>query len=351
MSFYELAEKAMELERQGKKIIRLNIGDTNLPTDPRIIDAAVKSMQTTKARYGPASGQQELRQLVAEREGCEVKNIAVGPSSKYLLFALMSVLLKAKDRVVLPTPTWPAYGMVCRQLSLEAVEVKATLEDSWNFPDLGADLGNAKMLIICNPVNPTSTIHDESSVSSALDAAQKNGTYAILDEAYRDLAFREIPKHDNAIRVRSFSKEFNMEGWRIGYAVAPEDVVKKLNSFMQITTTCVPSFTQKAAMAAIANEKSIKEQNLKIWKPRVESTAKMLEDAGFRFVKPEAGIYFFITHEKLADADQWALDLLDRGVAISPGSAFGDHKTFFRICANQEENVLQEAVGIMKKAL
>ena len=349
MSFYELAEKAMELERQGKKIIRLNIGDTNLPTDPRIVEAAVKSMQTTKAKYGPALGLPELREMIAKREGCDVKNIAIGPSSKYLIFALMSVLLSQKERVVLPTPTWPAYEMVCRQLSLEAVKVKTTLEDQWNFT--GLDLDNAAMVIICNPNNPTSTLYDDTRVSAALEVAQKNNVHAILDEAYRDLSFKEIPKHENAIRVRSFSKEFNMEGWRIGYVVAPEDVVKKLASFMQITTTCVPLFTQKAAIAAIENEKSIKEANLSVWQPRVDKTSEMLAKAGFKFAKPDAGIYFFLTHDKVLDGEEYAMRLLDAGVAVSPGSAFGDHSRFIRICANQDEKILQEAIDIMAQAL
>ena len=349
MSFYELAEKAMELERQGKKIIRLNIGDTNLPTDPRIVDGAIKSLKEGKAKYGPAAGLAELRKKIAEKEGCEVENIVVGPSSKYLLFALMSTLADKGDKIVLPTPTWPAYEMVCRQLGLEAVKIETKMEDNWSFGNLPLD--NAKIAIICNPVNPTSTIHKEEDINAAVKDAKEKGVYLILDEAYKDIAFTDIPKHDDAIRVRSFSKEFNMEGWRIGYVVAPKEVADKLRPFIQITTTCVPSFIQKAAVSAIENEDEIRENNLKIWKDRVEFVSDALSEAGFRFSKPGAGIYFFLTHERMPDTDKWALDLLDKGVALSPGSAFGPYKRFVRICANQPNEVIKEAISIMAKAL
>ncbi len=349
MSFYELAEKAMELERQGKRIIRLNIGDTNLPTDPRVIDAAVQDLKATKAKYGPAAGLPELRKLLAEKEGCEAENIVIGPSSKYLIFALMSTLAQKGDRVVLPTPTWPAYEMVCKQLSLETVKLETKMENNWDFGS--PDLEGAKILIICNPVNPTSTIHREESIRAAIREAEKKGTCVILDEAYKDLAFALIPRYDGAVRVRSFSKEFNMEGWRIGYAVAPKEIGKKLVSFIQITATCVPHFVQKAAMAALDNEESIRQNNLAIWKNRMEIIGSKLSAAGFRFAKPGAGIYFFLTHDRIEDSDRFALEMLDKGVAVSPGSAFGGYKRFFRICANQEEKVLEEAIAIMAKTL
>jgi len=349
MGFYELAEKAMELERQGKKVIRLNIGDTNLPTPDAVVEAARGSLKASKAKYGPAAGLMELRERIAEREGCPVGNVIVGPSSKYMLFALLSVLCKAGDKVVLPTPTWPAYGMVCKQLGLEARMVGSRMEEGWDFGSL--PLEGAKACIICDPLNPTSTTYKKESVEAAIDQARRTGTQIILDEAYRDLSFEPQPRYEGAIRVRSFSKEFNMEGWRVGYAIVHPEIAAKLVSFIQITATCVAPFVQAGAVAALEHRDGIIKANMDVWRPRMERTGELLSKAGFRFARPQAGIYFFLTHEGIKDSYEYALKLLDQGVAVSPGKDFGGYDQFIRICANQSQEKLAEAVELMAEAL
>jgi len=349
MGFYELAEKALALERSGKKLIRLNVGDTNLPTPPAAIETAAECMRTIKSSYGSSAGLQALREKIAKRENCGVENVVVGSGSKQILYALMSVLCKAGDTLALPTPYWPAYPLAAKQLGIRVHEMATTLEGGWEF---GA-VPKANMLIICNPLNPTSTIYPEKKVREAIEAAAKGGTHVILDEAYRGLAFSPMMGCDDtpAIRVRSFSKEFNMEGWRLGYAVAPADIVKKMVSFNQITTTCVPEFVQRAGIACLEDEKNIVEQNRSAWKTRSDAMAGAMKKAGFRFAQPQAGIYIFATHAELTDADSYALRLLDNGVAVSPGSGFGPHNAFFRVCVNQSEEKLKEAAEKMADAL
>ena len=339
--FYELAERAMELERSGKRLIRLNIGDTGMPVPDVAIEAAKKAMDGARG-YGPAAGIKELREAAAEREGCKAENIVVGPGSKHLIFALMSLLLKKGGRLAVPVPYWPMYLLAARQLDLEFVPVNAMMEDGWQF----REMPQAGLAVICNPLNPASTVYPAKAITRAIEEC---GCPVMLDEAYKGLAFEEIPVFD-CIRVRSFSKEFNMENWRLGYAAVPKEIAAKLTAYNQITATCVSNFVQQAGVACLLHEKEITERHRKIWKERKDAAVKGLRKAGFKFAEPQSGIYVFATHEEISDAGKYAMQLLAEGVAVAPGEDFGCGK-FVRICLNRDGGVLAEAIAAMGAAL
>ncbi|MEW6036009.1 MAG: pyridoxal phosphate-dependent aminotransferase [Candidatus Micrarchaeota archaeon] len=346
MGFYELAEKALALEKAGKKVVRLNIGDTNLPTPQAAVDAGARRMNEGKSGYGPSAGLPELRERIAEREGCGVENVVVGPGSKHLIYGLMSVLCKKGDGVAFPSPHWPMYALASAQLGLRAKMARTRLEDGWGLT--APALAGAKLAIICNPLNPTSTIYDERTIRGVMDAAAGSGTHVILDEAYKGLAFMPVPEYEGAIRVRSFSKEFNMEGWRLGYAVAPKETADRLIAYNHITATCVAPFVQAAGLACLEHEKEILGANVPVWKARAEAASRALRRAGFRFALPEAGIYVFATHPGLVDSEAFAMELLQKkGVCVAPGSGFGDYKGFVRICVNRDEAELAAAIEAM----
>ena len=346
VGFYELAEKALALERAGKKMTRLNIGDTNLPTPQCAIDAVISSVESEKASYCASAGLAKLREKIAKREKCEPGNVVVGPGSKHLIYALMSVLCSKGDKIGFPAPYWPMYGLASRQLGLEMQTLETGVDSGWSFnPE---DIPESKVTILCNPLNPTSTIYEEKIVNEVIGRCQDRGSHLILDEAYKGLAFEKMPQYEGAIKVCSFSKEFNMEGWRLGYVVAPEHVVEKLVGYNQITATCTPPFIQEAGIACLDNEKEILAQNVKIWQSRAKTAEKVLSEHGFTFAKPEAGIYVFATHDSIKDAETYAMDLIEKeGVVVSPGTAFGGFKRFFRICVNRSEDVLTDAIGKM----
>jgi len=346
-TFYELAEKAMALEKAGKKIVRLNIGDANLPASDVAKEAACKSVRESPTGYGSSAGTIELRQEIARREKCGVENVVVGPGSKHLLFALMSTLCKQGETVAFPSPYWPAYELACRQLGLKVAAAKTTLGRNWQFDSLP----RAKLSIICNPLNPTSTIYGAGKTNAAIEEANAGGSRVILDEAYRGIAFEKIPEYKGALRVRSFSKEFNMENWRLGYLVAPPEIVQKVVKFNQITETCVPPFVQSAGIACLQNEKELLEANRRIWKVRAGAAASALKKAGFEFAMPQAPMYAFATHEGISDAGEYAMGLLEKkGVAVAPGNDFGGFSKFVRITLNQEEEVLEDAIEKMGEA-
>jgi len=327
MGFYELAEKALKLEREGKKIIRLNVGDTNLPAPECATHAAIEEIKKRNSDYVSSAGIMELKEKIAERENCGIENIIIGPGSKSMIYGLLKVLAEKGDKVNAPSPTWPAYGLLCKHLGLKMENIKTKLEDNWEY----GELEDSKVTIICNPLNPTSTVYKDKTIKQTIENSKG---HVILDEAYKALAFDKVPAYEGAIRVRSFSK-----------------VIEKMLKFNQISITCVPPFIQKAGVACLENEAGLIEQNMRVWKSRSKAATKALADAGFKFALPQAGIYVFATHENISDADKFALEVLDNGVAVAPGSAFGGHGKFFRICINQNEETLEEAIRILEEKI
>ncbi|MDC0358804.1 pyridoxal phosphate-dependent aminotransferase [Oligoflexia bacterium] len=321
MSFHELVNKTLKLQAAGQKLISLNLGKTNLDAPACAIKAVSQCIQQQRVSYGPPAGFPAFLEAVAKREDCAVDQIVVGPGSKYLLFALMSTILKKGDKVLIPSPLYPVYNMICEQLGLELVLHHTTLEDSWHFGDLSLD--GIKLLLICNPLNPTSTIYPETSVLSVIAEAKSKGIPVVLDEAYKSLAFTPLPNYQDAMHIRSFSKEFNLEGWRLGYLVAPEDIAKRVTVFNQKVITCVPEFVQLAGQACLENEDRILKVNLACWKERLAFAQQAFSKLGFRFAEPQAGMYLFASHPEIKDVLGFTMRLLDQGVAISPGEFFG----------------------------
>ncbi|MFH1520753.1 MAG: pyridoxal phosphate-dependent aminotransferase [Candidatus Micrarchaeota archaeon] len=346
VGFYELAEKALLMENAGKKVIRLNVGDTNLPTPQCAIDAAIARIKSDKVGYGPAAGLPELRKKIAERENCDISNVVVGSGSKILLHGLLTIL--GKKSVIVNAPYWPAYRLICNQLNLKIKENNTKIEKKWelSIPKFNSE----DVMILCNPNNPTSTNYDERIVNETIENAEKNNATVILDEAYKGLSFKKMPQYENAIRIRSFSKEFNMEGWRLGYVVASKEIATKLTAFNQISTTCTPAFIQKAGFACLENEKEILSANTKIWMERSLATQSSLKKAKFEFTKPDAGIYIFTTHPDIDE--KFVMKLLENEVVVAPGNEFGEnYKKFVRICINQPEEIMSHAIRMMEKTL
>ena len=143
-----------------------------------------------------------------------------------------------------------------------------------------------------------------------------------------------------------------MENWRLGYAVVPPQLARRMANFNQVTMTCVPSFVQEAGRACLEHEEEILPAVRETWRGRAAAASSALAAAGFRFVAPAAGIYVFATHTRLSDAEAFIRALLESdGIAVAAGTGFGPYERFLRICLNQPEDVLSECIRKMGAAL
>lgn len=350
---YKIAEKIYELESQGKKIVRMNVGEPIWPTPKEVCEGAIEEIRNKPIRYGSSSGAKDFRKTLAEIHKARTENVVVEPGSKYAIFSLMHLLLKNQGEVMLFSPHWTAYEQMAEQVGGKFKKLELKLEEEWKIDMDKVNeecTKNTKLFIINNPCNPTSNVWDEKTEKAIKEIAEDNGTYVLFDDAYRELTFEEVKDRKfegNEILVGSFSKSLMMSGWRLGYVVAPKELCDKLTKLNQITITNVPEFIQHGAMKALPKKKEIVQGLRDRCKESAEVAYKMLKESGFEVVKPKAGFYIFPKLE--VDGVQAAEKLLEYGYAIVPGAAFGNYKNHVRISICHPKEVVKDCMEKLEK--
>jgi aspartate aminotransferase len=354
---YEISEKAIQLENQGKSIIKFNLGDPDLPTPPEIIEAAYEAMKQGKTKYSSAAGEKKLREELARIHGVSADNVVVTTGSKWAVFSLMLLLLKRGDNVVVPSPHWTSYELAARRLGAEIRVLRRDLDSDWKV-DVSklAELVDKKtrLAILNSPNNPTSKVIDAKTFGEIVQIANERGATVLSDEIYSEISFVETKSvldfgTDN-ILVNGFSKTFAMTGWRIGYAVVEKELAQRMIKLNQITTTCVPAFIQYGALKGLEFRKRIAAEIREQFRKRADLAVKILSKAKTKFSRPDAPFYLFPKVDSL-DSERFALNLLDRGVAVAPGTAFGDYREYFRIALTVPEKYIEEGLGKLCEAL
>ena len=354
---YEINEKALKLESEGKKIIRLNLGDPDLETPPEIIEAAYAAMKQGKTKYSSSYGEKKLREKIAELHGVKADNVVITPGSKWGIFATMYLLLKGGGNVIIPTPYWTAYDLIAKSLGAQTKLLKTELESKWRV-----DLDkleklidkDTKMIILNNPNNPTSKAMDAETLDGIVKIANKKGVTILSDEVYGGISFvktKSILEYgDNHILSNGFSKTFTMTGWRIGYIIANKMLIDNITKLNQITINNVPVFIQAAALKALELQKQIATNIKKEYQERAKIASSILSKAKLEFTEPDAPFYVFPKRHGL-DSEKFTLDLLDKGVAVAPGTAFGDYREHFRISLTVPRNDIKLALNKICEAV
>jgi aspartate aminotransferase len=356
---YEINEKALKLEAQGKKIIKLNLGDPDLATPDVIIEAAYDSMKRGKTKYSSSYGELPLREKLAKIHRVSADNIVITPGSKWGVFSTMYLLLKNGGNIIIPTPYWTAYDLIAKTIGAETRLLRTEFEGDWQI-DLGEleDLIDAKtrLIILNNPNNPTSKVLNNEVLDGVVDIANEHGVTILSDEVYGTIAFTktksilDYEEKNNHILTTGFSKTFTMTGWRIGYIVAAKELVDKITKLNQITINNVPVFIQEAALKALELEKQLATKIKNEYQERAKMASKKLDAAGLEFTEPQAPFYVFPRKRSL-DSERFTLELLDKGVAVAPGTAFGDYREHFRISLTAPREDIEVALDRICEAL
>lgn len=306
--------------------IRLDAGQPDIKVDRRIIEETIRSLENGETGYTKTLGIDELREKIAESEGVEKDNIIIGNGSKILI---ASQVLRAK-RIGVISPHWQAYESMAREFRKKIRIFKTSLEEGWEprIDSLEVDL-----LILNYPNNPTGKILEKDKLREILEKAEEEKVKVLSDESYSDITFKPFtpPRelYENVITVKGFSKLFSMTGFRLGYAIAPKEDVKSMQKFLEITTTSVPIFVQRAGIKAIELKEEIKKKVVKIYRERADLAVRTLDKRLFEFKKPDGAFYLFVRTN--VDGLEFAEKLLEKGVSVFPGIAFGDYRKFIRI--------------------
>ncbi|HEU4578758.1 MAG TPA: pyridoxal phosphate-dependent aminotransferase [Polyangiaceae bacterium] len=342
---YQVLAQAQELERQGRDIIHLEIGQPDFQTFDPICESGRRAIEEGHTRYTPSAGMRELREALAEhisatKGPCAPSEVVVGPGAKPgILFPILA-LVNPGDEVLYPDPGFPSYRADIELAG--GVPVPAPLLERRNFSfdlDFLADhMGDRTKLIILNsPSNPTGGTIPREDLEAIAKLAIERDVWVMTDEIYGDLVYDdqtapsfwsiEAARH-RTILVDGFSKSFAMTGWRLGYAAMPKALADKVALLTMHAVGCTAGFTQVAGVTALEQCRAAVNAQRAIYQQRRDRiVAGLASLPGVSCVKPSGAFYAFpnVTGLGIPSAELARRLLNDAGVACLPGTDFGEH--------------------------
>ena len=371
-SAFVVLAKASEMERQGRDIIHLEIGDTDFDTPSSIVEEAYAQLKAGKTHYCPSAGVLELREAACEwlrRDGrgdYSPNEIVVGPGGKPFLYYTIMATAGPGDEVIYPDPGFPVYESVALYAGAKPVPLPILEENNFRFTpdDLRARVTEKTRLLILNyPHNPTGGTLTRNELEAIAEIAVENDIIVLSDEVYAHMLFEgehislgTLPgMRERTIMLETFSKTYAMTGWRLGFIAAPEALAEPLAQLITNSVSCVPPFIQLAGAKGLLEDQSESRAMMDDFKRRRDIFISGLNEVeGISCQYPDGAFYAFPNVSRIPmSADDFADYLLeDVGVAALPGSAFGVHADqHLRMCfANSVEN-LERAVDRIADAV
>ena len=335
--------RAKELERQGRSIIHLELGEPDFHPSAPVLDALKLAVTEGRDRYCAVQGlpalREELAHYLARTRGLEVSGdqVVIAPGCKIALFFALMALVEAGDEVLYPDPGFPGYPSITRGLG--GVPVAYELSERCGLqPDpeqVAARITpRTRVLITNSPGNPTGTVYTDAVQRRLAELAVEHDLHVLSDEIYARIVYGERARSmrsypgmtERTLIIDGFSKSFAMTGWRLGYTVAPPELVAALNMLAVNSYTCVAEFTQHAAIEALRDrEQATPRMVAEFHRRRDQFTHDLNQVPGFRCAPPEGAFYAWVN---IADTGASAeevcrLMLEDAGVAAIPGAGFG----------------------------
>jgi len=370
---FETLAKAKELERQGKSIVHLEIGEPDFDTPEHIRDAAKQALDDGFTHYGASAGQIELREAIAkhqtERQGYDVSadSVIVTPGGKPVMFFTIMALVEQGVEVIYPNPGFPIYESMINYMGGIAVPMQLNEESGYN-----ADIDNlrslitprTKLIIINSPNNPCGSVIPESDLEKIAEMAVENDLVVLADEIYKDMYYGDqehvsITKfpgmRERTVILDGFSKSYAMTGWRLGYGVFPDFLVEPVTRLMTNSVSCTSVFSQMAAIAALEGPQDSVAAMMEEFTKRRDLVVEGLNSLpGITCPVPKGAFYAFPNIRATGMSSQEFANkaLYEAGVALLAGTAFGAFGDgYIRISfANSQENLL-EAIERLRKIL
>jgi len=367
----EIGRRAAELEAAGRRIVHLEIGQPDFAAPQPVIDAAVAAIRSEPMGYTAALGIDPLRQAIScfyrDRYGLDVGPgrimVTAGASGAFVI--AMGALVDPGDEVLMPDPCYPCNRHFVRLFEgvARTVPVGAAQNYQLSLADVERHWGaRSRGILLASPSNPTGTTVPRAELARMIAWAHARGGWVIVDEIYNGLTYgaREesaLSLSDEIFVVNSFSKYFNMTGWRLGWLVAPERYVREMERLAQNAFICVSAPAQHAALAAFLPETiAILDARREEFRRRRDFLVPALRDLGFVIpVTPDGAFYVYAGCERFTeDSHGFARAVLEQaGVAITPGLDFGSNKPerYVRFAYTRAMPDIEEGVERLRRFL
>jgi aspartate/methionine/tyrosine aminotransferase len=367
----EVQTAARALEAAGRSVIHMEIGEPEFPTPAPVIAAAQRAIAAGDLYYTSALGLPALRQAIArhyaDQFGVRVapERVIVTAGSSAALLLVMALIVNRDDRILLADPGYPCNRHFVRVLEGDPYGVPVDADTNYQ---LTAELierhwtARTRGALIASPSNPTGTVVPYDEMRRIAGSVADRGGHLVVDEIYLGLTYGERPRSvlefaDDAFVVSSFSKYFNMTGWRLGWLVAPERYVRDLEKLAQNLYISPATPSQRAALACFTPETlAILEARRRAFEARRDALVPALRALGFRIpVLPTGGFFVYADTSALArDSETFCRDVLEgAGVAITPGIDFGRHRAedHVRFAYTIDDGKIEEGIARLARFL
>lgn len=375
-----MSQKSSELKAQGIDIINLSVGEPDFNTPDHIKKAAKQAIDENYSRYSPVPGYPALREAIVSKLKNEngldynAAQISCSNGAKQCVCNAVLALVNKGDEVIVPAPYWVSYTEMVKLAEGTPVIIRAGIEQDFKITPAqleAAISSKTKALILCSPSNPTGSVYGKEELRGLAEVLAKHPqVYVIADEIYEHInyighhesiaQFAEIK--DRVVIINGVSKAYAMTGWRIGFAAAPEWIIKGMNKLQGQYTSGPCSVSQKAAEASYCGDQSCVEEMRQAFERRRNLIVKLCKEIpGLEVNVPQGAFYLFpkcssffgksAGNRIIKNADDLAMYLLEVGhVACVSGAAFGDPDCFRMSYATSDENIV-EAIRRIKEAL
>ncbi len=332
----EISEQVKKMKKRGIDIISLSIGEPDFDTPEHITQACIDALRGGKTHYAPSAGINELRYAISEKVRTEngipatSDNILVSCGAKNSIYEAMEAVLNPGDEVILLDPAWVSYEpsvqiaggrVIHHPLNRKTFQVNDSLSEKVS--------SKTRMIVFNTPSNPTGSVINRESLRLIQDICEDNDIIAMSDEIYEKLIYGK--EHislasmdgmaERTITINGFSKAYAMTGWRIGFAVAPPEILRQMIKVQQHTISHPTTFAMWGAVAAIEGDQTCVETMRQEFEKRRDYVSSALSDMGYQTAPADGAFYAFVHvgGDDVEAAKQW---LNDAHVAAIPGSAF-----------------------------
>ena len=377
----KIAQLAKELLHQGEDLVDLSVGEPDFPTPQNIKDAAVRALENNFTKYTINAGTIELREAIA----CKLKNennidysineIIVSTGAKQCVFNAVHAVVYRDDEVIIPAPYYVSYPEIVKMSHGEPVIINTKEENGFKLTPTqlqDAITPRTKMLILCNPSNPTGAAYSKQELDEIANILEEGNFYILTDEIYEKIIYdgftfvsiASLSKKikDKTIVVNGHSKSYSMTGWRLGYAAGKENIIKEMDKIQSHSTSNASSISQAAALEALTgSQDSVKFMRSEFEKRMNYLYKEITTVNGVTCSKPQGAFYIFpnvscffnksFGEHTIKNSYDMAMYLLSEAkVATVPGSAFGA-EGYLRLSYSTSIERLKEGIPRIKTAL
>lgn len=374
--------KAKALKAQGRPVIGFGAGEPDFPTPDYIVDAAVEAAKDPKNhRYSAATGLPELKEAIATktlRDSCitvDPGQVLVTNGGKQAVYNAFAALIDPEDEVIVPAPYWTTYPESIQLAGGVPVHVFAGPDQGYKVTVEQLEASrteNTKVLVFVSPSNPTGAVYTAEETEKIGRWALENGLWVVTDEIYEHLTYDGVPftsivkvvpeLADQTVILNGVAKTYAMTGWRVGWMIGPDDVIKAAGRLQSHATSNVANVSQRAALAAVSGSLDTVKEMRVAFDRRRQTIVKMLNEIpGFDCPTPKGAFYAYVDARGALDkpirgrtpettAELAEIILEEAEVAVVPGEAFGP-SGFLRLSYALGDDDLVEGVTRIKNLL